>query len=48
MRLGFERRGMSAFKGVVAITDHFDSTFQAAAEPMASQSGSGAHRCIRM
>jgi hypothetical protein len=32
MRRGFERRGMSAFKGVVASTDHFDSTFQAAAD----------------
>ena len=32
MRPGFERRGMSAFKGVVASTDHFDSTFQAAAD----------------
>jgi hypothetical protein len=32
MRLGFGRRGMSAFKGVVASTDHFDSTFQAAAD----------------
>src|SRR6516165_94436 len=30
MRPGFERHGMSAFKGVVASTDHFDSTFQAA------------------
>jgi len=28
MRPGFERRGMSAFKGVVASTDRFDSTFQ--------------------
>jgi hypothetical protein len=46
MRLGFERRGMSAFKGVIAI--NFGSTFQAAAEPMASRSGSGAHQCIRM
>jgi hypothetical protein len=26
MRPGFERRGMSAFKGVVASTDHFDSS----------------------
>jgi len=32
MRPGFERRGMSVFKGVVASTDHFDSTFQAAAD----------------
>jgi len=32
MRPGFERRGMSAFKGVVASTDGFDSTFQAAAD----------------
>jgi len=32
MRPGFERHGMSAFKGVVASTDHFDSTFQAAAD----------------
>jgi hypothetical protein len=32
MRPGIERRGMSAFKGVVASTDHFDSTFQAAAD----------------
>jgi hypothetical protein len=29
MRPGFERRGMPAFKGVVASTDHFD---QAAAD----------------
>jgi hypothetical protein len=32
MRPRFERRGMSAFKGVVASTDRFDSTFQAAAD----------------